>query len=208
MSANPKAERVANGMQLPDFGNGTGKANVWRASDMNRLVRVLNAILNIQVGPPTLGSAKFSDSNLVIQIDGAAGGGSGTLNLGWFQFQSMGTNYLVCYPWDPVGQAIVSATATNVALPPECDARVTAEIDPALSGSTAITYVYTLSSQKRVATLPDTSTETQYITPPYLAPASGKPGTILLAVSTTTNIATVTWQDLGISGRQWAWTPY
>ena len=109
---------------------------------------------------------------------------------------------IACLLFDPVTES-TSGSAVRVALPWLMQSWNTVKTVPIFG---EVDYTYTLSAQKRVASWSSgANIEVQLITEPYAV------GDVITAVSATTGVvyssADVTWLDLNVDGRAWAWVP-
>lgn len=131
-----------------------------------------------------------------------AGGSSGYCQMAFISMNGTNTDCINCYTYDPVSNTSGSVS-TVVLLPPELRPSLHAKDQFGGSFGSA-SYAYTMSGQSRVATFAGgASTETQLITPMFLA------GEILEAMQTTTGIS-VSGTSVGyqlLPGREWAWDP-
>ena len=95
MSDPSQNAKVFSGMQLNRFVPGRAYPNSASASDMNRIVDVLNAILRARVDPQSAGQVTFSDSDMVIRLTGGGGGGGTGGGFNWRGEYSSSTTYSV-----------------------------------------------------------------------------------------------------------------
>lgn len=123
-------------------------------------------------------------------------------------------------------QSLDGATNYLVAVAP--DLRISLHAADAIPGIGAVTYDYTNgagganytalnSVQSRIATLPDSTTETQYLTPAYIPMTARSPrapagASQIFIVPLATGLMVgdpatqVLWQEVS-NGREWAWDP-
>ena len=175
--------------EIPLFKAGKGGAQIFSATDMNRLVKAVNALLKLTVARGASDKFTVSDSNSVLQIqeDAANAGAGGGASVGVYRLQSVQSDYVTCTAWD------WSADGTTVLLAKEWKLR-------ALAGETIFgvphTYTYAagLDSNNATRTNNDgTSSEAEIVVPPWVVneivfgvtantgvTVSGTPVTVLL----------------------------
>src|ERR1019366_6542680 len=90
--------------EIPLFKGGKGGAQIFSATDMNRLVKAVNALLKLTVARGASDKFTVSDSNSVLQIqeDAANAGGVGPgvtlMKLQSYNQSAMHGDYLICRP--------------------------------------------------------------------------------------------------------------
>jgi len=128
------------------------------------------------------------------------------VNVAWFMFSAMATDYVIAFPADPLTRNATSLTPVNVALPMELRATWHGKDDlrPFGLGDAEVSYTYqSAQSQQRIASWTQggvANTETQIISPPFLL------GQYFPAMAMTVGILGPDGKDIGwqmLPGRQW-----
>jgi hypothetical protein len=189
--------------EIPLFKGGKGGAQIFSATDMNRLVKALNALLKLTVTRGATDNFTVSDANATLQIqqDAASSGGVGPgvtlMTLVSYHQDATNGDYLVCRP---DGGKSDGSNDVFVAVEPQLQSDLTGRTNP--DGNHWSFGSYNQAGQSRVAT--GSTTLNEYITPPFEV---GDTIPVCQCNNAYVMVGTVLVVLIAITGRQWAAVP-
>lgn len=171
-------------MQPPGEPNYNTPANAW-------LRRILRFCISIRLRPGRNYRVNYTPTGTFLDIDDSVAGGRASL----YRVVSMQGDHLVCRSWNGTTPGTVDV---NIAKPDKLRHSIATET----LRTVVVNYSsYSTANQTRLAT-GGSSSETQYVTPPYLV------NDLIWAINATTTVSVtgtpLSLLDLNISARAWA----
>ena len=200
---------VKSGAKIPLFQPGKRGPKIFSASDMNNLVKVLNAFLNLKLIRGESDSFEISESNAILKLK--SGDGTGGTTLSMFKLATptaerqkvVEDDYVICRTWDgtTLGDTDVKVSkdyALRCSLTGETVMGVEYDYTYAADSEDASTYPQ---GKVRTVTDPDNFTEDQRVIRPWV------PGEVIWAAKCSTGVTVdsvpVEWLEIKPC-RQWA----